>query len=117
MEKQRKKELLEMFKQMKPEMGILQLTCKANGNTYLVSTRNTKATINGLTFQLNNKSYPCKSIQRDWSEFGSGQFTISVIETLPYDETGNRTNYSEDLKLLLEICHEKLKKAEIIREQ
>lgn len=111
-----KKTLKEQYKQYKPEMGIVAYKCLATEKIYLIASKNTKADINSLTFQLNLGSYPiCKNIVNDWKKYGQAGFEISVIERLDYDKDETKDDYTADLKLLREICVEKIKNYEFIK--
>jgi len=111
-----KKELKEQYKQMKPDMGIIMFKCKASQKAYLVCSKNIKGDINSLTFQLNLGSYNiCNNLQNDWKKYGENGFEITVLELLQYDKDELKTDYSNDLKLLRDLCSEKLNNFEYVK--
>jgi len=110
-----KKELKEQYKRMKPDMGVIMFKCKSSRKAYLGISRNTKADINSLTFQLKLGSYVmCKNLQNDWKKYGENGFEITVLESLPYDKDESKTDYTHELKLLRDLCAEKLTEFEYI---
>lgn len=111
-----KKALKEQYKQYKPDMGIVSYKCLATGKVYLAISQNIKADINSLTFQLNLGNYPlCANLVGDWKKYGQTGFEISTIEQLDYDKDESKTDYTADLKLLREICAEKISDFEFIK--
>ena len=64
MDRQRKKELLKQFKEMKPEMGVYMFKSINTKTVYLGCDKNIKATINGDRFKLNLKSHRCKNCKK-----------------------------------------------------
>ncbi len=107
MDRQRKKELLKQFKEMKPEMGVYMFKSINTKTVYLGCDKNIKATINGDRFKLNLKSHRCKKLQKDWNENKEENFEIKVVEVLPYDKDVCKVDYSEELKILLEVCKDR----------
>lgn len=68
---ERKKELREQYKLMKPDMGIFAVICKTNSKHYLETTQNLKGAMNSTKFKLNAGMHPKRDLQKDWNEFGS----------------------------------------------
>lgn len=107
---ERKKELKEMYKQLKPEMGLLSISCNSNNKYLLLACNSTKNTKNSNLFQLKHGLHKNKELQNDWKKFGDANFTIEVLEKLDYDKDESKTDYSEELALLREIWIENLQK-------
>lgn len=106
---ERKKELREQYKLMKPDMGIFAVICKTNSKHYLETTQNLKGAMNSTKFKLNAGMHPKRDLQKDWSEFGSDEFEIKVIEEIEYDdENESKVDYEDDLALLKMIWVERL---------
>ncbi|AQS58094.1 GIY-YIG nuclease family protein [Desulforamulus ferrireducens] len=106
----RKKELKEQYKQMKPPMGIFMVRCKLDNKCLLEVTPNIKGKINSTRFQLANGSHRNRELQKAWRELGEDAFEFEVLENLEYDEDETKTDYKEDLALLEIIWQEKLAK-------
>lgn len=107
MDRSRKKELLQQYKEMKPDMGVYMFKSKKTNTIYLGCDKNIKATINGDKFKLKYNSHRCEKLQKDWNENKEENFEISVVEILPYDKDESKVDYSEDLEILREMCKER----------
>ncbi len=104
----RKKQLKEEYKQMKTDMGVFMVKKKNNNKYLLIGTQNLKGMMNRVKFQLGTGSYPNVELQTDWNESGSGDFEFTVLETLEYDKDESKTDYSEELNIILIMLTEKL---------
>jgi len=110
----RKKELKEKYKQMKPEMGVYGFRSLATGQLFLGCSADIKSKINRDKFQLGAGMLPNKKLQEEWNAYGEAQFEISAIEVLEYDKDETRTDYTEDLKELLACVQEARPGAELL---
>lgn len=109
---EKKKELRQQYKQMKPDMGIFAVINKSNDKYYLETTPDLKSKINRTEFSLYNGSHPLKALQHDWQKHGADSFEIKILEQLDYDDD-SKTDYTEDLELLKRIWFEKLAQGNI----
>lgn len=105
---ERKKELKEQYKNFKPDMGIIGVKCSENNKIYLVKAKDINGMINRIKFQLGFGSYTNNELQKDYNTFGEKKFSFEVIEKLEYDKDEAKTDYSEDLDTLLELCRERM---------
>ena len=110
----RKKELKELYRQMKPQMGIVSFKCLASGKVYLACAKDTKGIINSKLFQLESGKCFAKNLQADWQQYGAVGFEVSVPETLDYSEDESKADYAEDLQALRELCRERFTDCEYI---
>lgn len=110
----RRKELVEMYKQMKPDMGIFMIQCRQNQKCLLETTQNLKAKINSRTFQLQSNNHPNKELQKDWNEYGADQFEIEVLEKLKYSKDESKTDYTEELDILKMEWEDKLSRENVV---
>jgi hypothetical protein len=106
--KDRRKELIEQYKQMKPEMGIFRIRSKDGNKCCLETSQNLKGKMNRTRFQLDAGNHPNQELQRDWKQYGPDRFAFEVLELLPYDKDESKTDYSEELAILKHIWEEKL---------
>ncbi|MHB1314823.1 MAG: GIY-YIG nuclease family protein [Christensenellales bacterium] len=106
----RKKELKQQYKLAKPDMGIFIIRCHLNKKCYLQATQDLRGVINGAEVRLGSGFHPCRELQKEWSEFGGSNFTVEILERLPYDKDESKTDYADDLALLQMIWEEKLGK-------
>lgn len=104
----RKKELKEQYKQMKPDMGIVGIRSKQEDWYYLEGTQNLRSALNGIRFKLETGFFPSRELLKKWQEQGEDNFTFEVLEHLEYDKDETKTDYSDDLTLLLMEWEEKL---------
>ena len=107
MDKSKKKELLQKYKEMKPEMGVYMFKFINTNTVYLGCGKNIKATINGDKFRLKFNNHKCKKLQKDWNENKEENFEIKTVEVLPYDKDESKVDYSEELKILREMCKDR----------
>ncbi len=107
----RKKELKQMYKEMKTPMGILIIKNIENNRFLLHATTDTKSMINRDRFQLKAGSHRFKELQLDWNQYGEASFVFEVLEPLKYDEKEENKDYSEELEIMKMIWYEKLCKA------
>jgi len=110
LDKQRKKTLLQQFKEMKPDMGIFAIRNRASGKCWLAVSQNLKGAINSTLFGLRLGSFPQRDLQRDWKELGESGFAVEILETLSYDKDETKTDYSEELAILRMLWEERLAK-------
>jgi hypothetical protein len=106
----RKNELKQQYKILKPEMGIFIIRSKTNNKYYLHSTNNLKGVMNGDLFKLSAGGHRIRELQKEWKEAGEENFIVEILEKLDYQEDENKTDYSQELELLEMIWEEKLAK-------
>lgn len=106
----RKKELKELYKTMKPDMGIFIIKSSLNDKCYIEVTKDLKGTINSTKFKLDLGNHPNKELQKLWKEHGESSFTIEILEKLKYDEDETKVDYSEELNILKLIWQDRLSK-------
>ena len=108
MDRERRKELVEQYKQQKPDMGIFIIRSNGGGKCYIQSTPDLRGVMNGALARLEGGMHPVKELQQEWDKYGPEHFTTEVLETLPYDEDESKTDYTEELALLHMIWEERL---------
>jgi len=108
------KKLKEEYKNTKKDMGLYKIYSQNTKNTYIGIAKDLKGIMNSMRFQLNLGSYPNKQLQNEWKEQGSDSFVIEVLDTLSYSNDQTKTDYSDDLKMLAEIWHEKIENSFIL---
>lgn len=109
----RRKELVEQYKQMKPDMGIFWIRSKSSQRCYIETAQDIKSKINRTKFQLEAGLHPNQELQQEWKQFGEANFIIEVLEKLKYDKDESKTDYSEELQILKMEWEEKLAKSDI----
>lgn len=104
----RRKELKEQYKQMKPQMGIFIIRSKINNKCYIQTTQDLRGVLNSTKIRLETGMHPNRELQKEWNDFGFENFTIEILENLEYDKDECKTDYREDLAILQMIWEEKL---------
>lgn len=102
MDIKRKKELLESYKNRRPEMGVISYCCKETGEVFLGISNDTKAGFNSTNVKLEAKRHPNKKLQVLWDNYGSDGFEQSVIKVLKYDDPNE--DHTAKLESLREQC-------------
>lgn len=108
MDKNRKKELKELYKQMKPDMGVFIIRCNVSSKCHLQATPDLRGVMNGAQVRLASGSHPFRELQQEWKKYGPESFVMEVLERLEVDEDEEKTDYSDDLELLRLIWEERL---------
>jgi len=108
MDRARRKELIEAYKQRKPDMGIFIIRPRSGEKCHIQSAPDLKGAMNGALARLEGAMHPVKELQQAWNEHGPEYFTMEVLETLPYDGDEAKTDYTEELTLLQMIWEERL---------
>ncbi len=106
----RKKELKEMYKNMKTDMGLFIIKSNFNDMYYIEGTQDLKGTINSTKFKLDFGNHPNKELQQQWKDQGESGFTIEILDKLEYDKDESKVDYTEELNILTMIWEEKLSK-------
>ena len=102
----RRKELKELYKTIN-RYGVFVIRSIKDNKCYIHGTRDLKSFINRVKFSLIG-SHPNKELQRDWTRYGESGFVIEILEKLEYDKDEEKTDYSEELRILQIICEERL---------
>lgn len=102
MDIKRKKELLEIYKNRCPEMGVISYCCKNTGEIFLGISKDTKADFNSTNVKLAANWHPNKQLQELWNKYGREGFELSVVKVLEYDDP--REDHTAELETLREQC-------------
>lgn len=86
MDKSKRKELQEQYKQIKTYMGAIRITNKASGKIYVDTFPNLKNKWLTLQMQLDMGRFANAALQKDWTELGAAGFTYEVLEEKEADE-------------------------------
>ncbi|SDD64162.1 hypothetical protein SAMN02799630_04565 [Paenibacillus sp. UNCCL117] len=103
MELNKRKKLLEEYKQIKTYMGVAQIQNKANGKIYVDSYPNLKNKWFTLQMQLDQGRFANAELQKDWKELGADAFAYEVLEQKEADKvTDMRWEQKQMLKRWLQ---------------
>lgn len=109
MNTERKKQLMMEYKNRRPEMGVISLTCKATGEAFLGTSEDTKIAFNSISARLSGLSHPNKRLQELWNKYGPEGFEQKVIRVLKYEDPGE--DHTAELEKLRAECLEADEKA------
>ncbi len=79
-DKKRRKELLEQYKQIKTYIGIIQIKNNVNGKIFIDTCSNLKNRWFTLKWNLDMGRHPNSKLQKDWNELGQDAFAYEVLE-------------------------------------
>lgn len=102
METNRRKQLLEEYKNRCPEMGVISYRCKETDESFLGIATDTKAGFNSVTVKLSSNFHPNKRLLELWNKYGLDGFELSVLKVLKYDNPHD--DYTEELEKLRDEC-------------
>lgn len=80
MDKKRRKELLEEYRQLKTYMGVYQIRNTVNGKIFISTCSNLKSRWLTIRGQLDIGRYANSELQKEWNELGAGAFIYEVLE-------------------------------------
>lgn len=103
-----KKELINKYREMKPEMGVLVVRNKQNKKWFLDVNSDLKSMFNRIRFQLKMGGHPNQELQKEWNAQGENNFAFEVIDRLEYSKDETKTDYRDELKTLKSMWLEKL---------
>lgn len=106
----RRKELQEQYKNMKPDMGVFIVRSIFSNKCYIEETKDLRSAINRTGFILQYGGHPNKGLQNDWKKHGEENFVIEILEKLSYDKDESKTDYNDELTLLKILWEEKLER-------
>ena len=82
-----KKELKNIYKEMKFKMGVFQIRNAVNGKIYVEGSTDLDAIWNRHKFQLKMDSHPNVELQEDWRDFGEENFSYEILSEIKQDDT------------------------------
>ncbi len=86
MDKNRKKELIRTYKEMKPNPGVFAVRCKPTGEAWVASSPNLDRQQGGVWSQLRmGGNRFTASLHAAWKEHGESAFTFEVLEEVRDD--------------------------------
>lgn len=100
-------EIKREYKERKKPAGVFQVKNIANGKVLLGSSLNLEGPLNSHKFMLTIGRHRNETLQREWNEYGSGQFVFEILEVVKFKDDPN-FNLSDELTLLEQIWLEKV---------
>lgn len=86
MEKSRRREIVQAYKERKPALGIFTVTCTATGEAWIGQSRALDTQQNGIWFSLRMGSHRNRDLQSAWAMHGQAAFVYTVVEQIEADD-------------------------------
>lgn len=86
MEKTKRKQLTAAYQERERVMGVFQIKNNVNGRIYIGGSKNLDALWGKEQFTLNFDSHTNRELQKEWTHFGSENFSYLVLETVKLDQ-------------------------------
>ncbi len=96
MNKDKRKQLIQEYKDRMPEMGVISYCCIATGDTFLGISSDIKADFNSTTNKLSSGYHPNRELLKLWNTYGEEGFELTIPKRLKYEDP------KKDHKLALE---------------
>ncbi len=109
MNTEKRKLLLEEYKNRRPEMGVISYRCIATDESFLGISKDTRADFNSTNAKLSTNFHPNKRLLQLWNQYGPEGFELSVIRVLKYDNPAD--DHTAELEKLRQECFEENKKS------
>lgn len=100
MDIRRKKQLIEEYKNRKPEMGILCFKFKAGEEIFLTASKDIRADINSNRFKMQLGNHPNKDMQKLW-QAGGGLEGVEIFVMKEYAYKNSDDDHTDKLEALL----------------
>lgn len=108
MDKSKRKELAESYKESEVRGGVYLIRNAANNRALLESSTNLDGSINRFEFSKKTGSCVSLKLQREWTEYGAENFSLEILEELKKGENQTDAEFKEDIDALKEIWRENL---------
>lgn len=105
MDKDRKKQLIEEYKNRKPNMGIISFKNIDTNIEFVGIAKDTKADINSVVIRLKTSWFNNDELQKLWNLHGEEGFNITVVKELKYDNPNDDQTKKLE-KLLIDYLEE-----------
>lgn len=93
---------------MKFPMGVFQIRNTTNGKIFIGSSMNLDAIWNSQKFQLDMGAHRNPALQKEWKEFGAGNFCYEILSEVKYGEK-TEAEYRKEVKALEKMFLEELR--------
>lgn len=107
MDKSSRKALKREYMETQHPIGVFRVYNKTNGKSFIGTSVNLTAALNGQRARLTMGGHPSTVLQEEWNRFGADAFEIEVLDTLTPPETPDY-NPADDLKVLEDLWLDRL---------
>lgn len=98
MDKDRKRELVQAFRERERVQGVFAVRCSTSGEVWVSTSRNLDVQRNGVWSSLRFGGHPNKAVQAAWKAHGEDAFAYEIVEALDQGEL-SATGFDDLLKV------------------
>lgn len=113
MDAAKRKELKNAYKTRTITGGIFCIECNGNHRKWIRSATDLEGSKNRFMFAVNIGGCPEPSMSREWTQYGTGSFSFTVLEELKKGETQSAEEFAADIDALYEIWLEKSEQGDL----
>ena len=103
MDKQKRKIMINDYKQRKIVGGVYAITNTPNGKMLLQTTSDIQGSQNRFEFSQMTGGCVSMQLQEDWKAYGADAFTFEILGQLEKKDTQTAEDFADDLKTLYDI--------------
>lgn len=96
----RRKEIINEYKDRKLRGGVYTITNTQNGKYLLAHTVNVQSVQNHFQFAVTTGSTIHPKMKKDWEEVGAKAFTLEILEELEQKPGQSQAEFMDDLQTL-----------------
>lgn len=100
MDREKRKILIDEYKNRKPDMGIISVKNKKDNISFLSISKDNSVAFNSIKMKLKMSWHPNNELQKIWNSLKEDDFEFSIIDILKYDNPAD--DQGEALEELLE---------------
>ena len=112
MDKLSKRTLKEQYKSRTLTGGVYVIKCLEEGTVWLRGTIDLKGAENRFLFSKSMNSCPENAMRELWIRYGAEAFSFEIAEDIIKKDTQTEEEFSQDVKVLLEMWQEKQEEGE-----
>lgn len=113
MDKDKRKELQNAYKNRTVTGGVYCIRCSGNQRVWLRSTTDIEGMRNRVLFSLKMKGAPEPAMLSECNEYGWDSFSFTVLEELKKGDIQTDKEFADDVAALLEVWLEKYERGEL----
>ena len=109
MDKDKKRELIDSYKNRTITGGVYCIQCSGNQRRWIKSTTDMAGSKSRFLYAVQTKSCPGPAMLRECTAYGIGSFSFVILEELVKKETQTAAEFADDINTLYELWLEKYK--------
>lgn len=113
MDKVKRKELINAYKNKPIVGGVYSIVCSGNGRRWIRPSLDMASSKSRFEFAVKIQSCPEPSMQREWMEYGFESFSFECLEELKMGDTQTEWEFENDIRTLYDAWNEKYEQGEL----